>query len=454
MITTKDTVDASLRMVNHFREQEAAITAGAPAPINALRRQALQDFVAQGLPTRKTENYKYTHLQKAFALDYSFSHHRDVEEFHLETAFKCGIPQLNTHFATVRNGWYFAEQRQALPESVVLDSLMNAAAKFPDVFSKYYGQQAETSSDALVALNTMFAQDGYFLYVPRNVKIEQPIQIVNLLQGNQNAYVTQRNLIIVEPGAEVSFIICDHTLNDHHYLSNNVTEMFVGENGVARYYTVQNQHNHAVSVNSVYTYQERDARVHTHTITLHGGLIRNNLKVVLDGENGEANLYGMAFLDRKQHVDNFTQIVHAKPHCQSNQLYKNVLDDEATGAFSGRINVRRDAQKTNAFQRNNNLLLTDKAQMQTKPQLIIEADDVKCSHGATIGQINEEALFYLRSRGIAEKQARLMMMNAFSYEVVQNIAVEPLRDRINELVEKRLTGDLGRCHDCAYQCEC
>lgn len=454
MMATKDTVDTSLKMVNHFREEEAAINAGSPDAINALRKRALQDFITQGIPTRKTENYKYTHLQKAFALEYKFHHRRDLEAFHLEAPFKCGIPQIQTHMATIRNGWFYPEQKQALPASVKLESLATAAEHYPEIFAKYYGMQADTASDALVALNTMLAKDGFFLYVPRNVKIEEPIQIVNLLQGNRNAYVTQRNLIVVEPGAEVTLIICDHTLNEHQYLNNNVTELFVGENGVARCYMIQNQHNNAVSVNSVYAHQERDAQVHTHTVSLHGGLIRNNLKVVLDGENGEANLYGMAFLDRKQHVDNFTQIVHAKPHCQSNQLYKNVLDDEATGAFSGRINVRRDAQKTNAFQRNNNLLLTDKAQMQTKPQLIIEADDVKCSHGATIGQMDEEALFYLRSRGIEDKQARLMMMNAFSYEVVQNIVVEPLRDRINELVEKRLSGDLGRCHECAYQCEC
>jgi Fe-S cluster assembly protein SufD len=174
----------------------------------------------------------------------------------------------------------------------------------------------------------------------------------------------------------------------------------------------------------------------------------------MDGENCEANIYGMAFLDRKQHVDNFTQIIHAKPNCRSNQVYKNVMDDKSTGAFSGRIYVARDSQKTNAFQRNNNILLSDDAKMQTKPQLIIEADDVKCSHGATVGQIDEEALFYLRTRGIPEKDARLMMMNAFANEVIQEIKVAPMRERIDELVDKRLRGEIARCHDCDYNCEC
>jgi Fe-S cluster assembly protein SufD len=258
----------------------------------------------------------------------------------------------------------------------------------------------------------------------------------------------------VEPGAEVKLIVCDHTLNLNHYLSNSVTEFFIGEGATVDFYTVQNQHNKAHSVNSSFFSLDRDASLTTQTITLHGGLIRNNIKVILNGENSEANLYGMSFMDRKQHLDNFIQVMHEKPNCRSNQYFKNVLDDESSGAFSGRIHVKRDAQKTNAYQRNNNLLLTDKAQMQIKPQLIIEADDVKCSHGATVGQIDEEALFYLRTRGIEKSMAHLMLMNAFSYEVVRQIRVEPLRDRISELVDKRLRGDLGRCHECTYHCDC
>lgn len=456
MSVLTDNNDLSLRLAGHFRETEDLLLKESPNVLNAPRKKAFRDFVVQGIPTRKNENYKYTNLQPAFSGEYQFVHQREIKDFHLDEVFKCDVPQLNTHLVTTRNGWYYAEvsPEGILPKSVILDSLDKIAGSNSELLQNYYGLLADTSADPMVALNTSFARDGYFLHVPKNAVVEQPIQIINLLQADRDTYVTQRNLVIVEPGAEVTLILCDHTLNGHNYLNNSVTEIFVGENAVVNYYTVQNQHNNATSINSVFIRQEQNSQANTNTITLHGGLIRNNLKVVLDGENCEANMYGMAFLDRKQHVDNFTQIVHAMPHCQSNQLYKNVLDDESSGAFSGRINVRRDAQKTNAFQRNNNLLLTDKAQMQTKPQLIIEADDVKCSHGATIGQIDEEALFYLRSRGIEEKQARLMMMNAFSYEVVQNIKVEPLRDRINELVDKRLRGDVSRCHDCAYQCEC
>lgn len=448
--------DLSLRLTEQYNTlRDSLKESGAPV-LNIHRQKAFRDFVAQGIPTRKVENYKYTNLQPAFAKEFDFPVRKSANDFQLEEKFKCDVPQINTHVVTMRNGWFYAEANEAvqLPEGVILDSFENVARTRPDLVEKFYGKLADTSADAMVALNTAFAQDGYFLYVPKNVAVEQPLQIINLLQAPKDTYVTQRNLIVVEEGAEVKLILCDHTLNLQNYFFNNATEAFIGSNASLDYYTVQNQHNNSVAVNSVFVHQEQDSHLTSNTVTLHGGLIRNNLKVELDGQNCEANMFGLSFLDRKQHVDNFTQIIHGQPHCESNQLYKNVLDDESTGAFSGRIHVRRDAQKTNAFQRNNNLLLTDKAQMQTKPQLIIEADDVKCSHGATIGQIDEEALFYLRSRGIEEKQARLIMMNAFSYEVVQTIKVEPLRDRINELIERRLSGDVGRCHECAYQCDC
>jgi len=448
--------DLSLRLTEQYNTlRDSLKESGAPV-LNIHRQKAFRDFVAQGIPTRKVENYKYTNLQPAFAKEFDFPVRKSANDFQLEEKFKCDVPQMNTHVVTMRNGWFYAEANEAvqLPEGVILDSFENVARTRPDLVEKFYGKLADTLADAMVALNTAFAQDGYFLYVPKNVAVEQPLQIINLLQAPKDTYVTQRNLIVVEEGAEVKLILCDHTLNLQNYFFNNATEAFIGSNASLDYYTVQNQHNNSVAVNSVFVHQEQDSHLTSNTVTLHGGLIRNNLKVELDGKNCEANMFGLSFLDRKQHVDNFTQIIHGQPHCESNQLYKNVLDDESTGAFSGRIHVRRDAQKTNAFQRNNNLLLTDKAQMQTKPQLIIEADDVKCSHGATIGQIDEEALFYLRSRGIEEKQARLIMMNAFSYEVVQTIKVEPLRDRINELIERRLSGDVGRCHECAYQCEC
>ncbi|MBK6283113.1 MAG: Fe-S cluster assembly protein SufD [Draconibacterium sp.] len=448
--------DLTLKYIAHYNDLKELLFKGSSDIINVRRKKAFQDFVSQGIPTRKNENYKYTNLHPQFAPDYKFVIQREETDANLTEIFKCNVPQINTHLNLLYNGWFYDKNVKSgvLPQGVILDSLENMAKNNPELLQKYYGNTAETESDALVALNTAFAKDGYFLFVPKNVIFEKPIQIINLLKSENDTFTTQRNLIIVEPGASAQLILCDHTLNSNRYFSNSVTEIFVEENANLDYYTVQNQHNNSASVNSVFIQQERNSNVTTHTVSLHGGFIRNNLKIKINGENAEANMFGMAFLDKSQHIDNATQVIHAKPHCQSNQIYKYVLDDKSTGAFSGRIHVARDAQKTNAFQRNNNLLLTDTATMQTKPQLIIDADDVKCSHGATVGQIDEEALFYLRARGIDEDKARMMMMNAFAHEVVQQIKVEALRERIDELIEKRLNGEIALCHECDYNCEC
>lgn len=450
-----DKADLSLKYTAHYNEVKDELFENSSDILNAQRKKAFQNFVVQGIPTRKNENYKYTNMNQAFVPDFKFIHTKEEKKADIGEVFRCDVPQLNTNLALVFNGWFHKNETKKgdLPEGVILDSLDSISKERPELLEKY-ASLADVEEDPMVALNTAFAKDGFFLYVPKNVIVESPIQIINLLQDEKDTFSTQRNFILVEDGAKVQILLCDHTLNLNQYLNNSVTEIFAGNNAEVEFYTLQNQHNKATNINSVFIDQQRDSRVTTHTASLHGGLIRNNLKFELNGENAEANMYGMSFMDKKQHVDNFTQVIHAAPHCESNQVYKNVLDEKSTGAFSGRIHVVRDAQKTNAFQRNNNLLLTDEATMQTKPQLIIDADDVKCSHGATVGQIDEEALFYLRARGIKEDQARLMMMNAFAHEVVKEIKLEPLRDRIDELVDKRLRGEVARCHDCAYQCDC
>lgn len=449
MSVALDKADLSLKYVSHYNDVKDELFKGSSDILNVKRNKAFQDFVMQGIPTRRNENYKYTNLQPNFMPEYQFFHQKPELEANISEIFQCEVPKLDTDLILFYNGWYYNKNGAGknLAEGVILESLETAASKYPELVHKYYSTLAETDIDPLVALNTAFAKDGYFLYIPKNVVFEKPIQIVNLLKSESDCFVTQRNLVVVETGANAQLIICNHTLNQNKYLSNAVTEIFVEDNARFDYYTLQNQHNDSTSLNSVFIQQDRDTNVNSHTMSLHGGTIRNNLNVIMNGENAEANLYGMAFLDKKQHADNFIQVVHSQPNCQSNQLYKYVLDDNSSGAFAGRIHVVRDAQKTNAFQRNNNLLLTDKANMQTKPQLIIDADDVKCSHGATVGQIDEEALFYLRSRGIEEKKARLIMMNAFAHEVVQQVKIEALRNKIDDLVEKRLSGELAGDHE-------
>jgi Fe-S cluster assembly protein SufD len=444
------------RLVSLFEQNKEILNQGSSPILNRIREVSVKRFAQIGIPDFKYEDYKYTNLKPAFEKSYRQELVRESGLINLNEVFKCNIPQLDTHLVFLVNGWFYNGNNPAaaLPNGVVLGSLEQIANEQPELLQNYLNRQAGLSNDPMVALNTAFAKDGFFIHIPKGAVIEKPIQIINLLSSDDNLMATQRNLIVAEAGSQVKVLVCDHTLTSASFLYNSVSEVFVGEDALVDVYTIQNHHNQSTTINSSFYRLQRNSNLVTGTVSLHGGLIRNNLKVTFNGDHSEANVNGISFTDKKQHVDNFTMIEHAMPNCLSNQIYKNILDDESTGAFAGRIHVARDAQQTNAFQRNNNVLLSDKARMQTKPQLIIDADDVKCSHGATVGQINEEALFFLRARGIGEKEARMMLMNAFAREVVQKISIEPLRDRIDELIEKRLKGEISRCHDCDYQCNC
>ncbi|GET20853.1 Fe-S cluster assembly protein SufD [Prolixibacter denitrificans] len=456
MTEAKRNQEINQRLANLFESNVHLLEDGAGGVLNDARKPAIEAFRKQGIPDFKTENYKYTNLAKIFANE----NHRRVFAYeesnvNLHELFQCDVPELDTNLVMLTNGWYYSgnEQLTELPEGVVVTSLRKAAVEYPELVEKYYGKMADPEKDPLTALNTAFAQDGVFIYVPRSVVVEKPIQIIDLMRGGENTYATQRNLVIAEENSQVKVIFCDHTLDPQDYMVNNLTEAHVGENAVVDFYNLQNQHNKAVNLTGLYIRQERNSNVLTNTLSLHGGIVRNNLNVLIDGEHAEANLYGLALTDKSQHVDNFTFVEHAHPDCQSNQLFKNVLDDQSTGGFTGRIHVGRGAHGTLAYQRNNNVLLTGTAKMNTKPQLVIDNDDVKCSHGATVGRIDEEALFYLKSRGIAEREARLMLMYAFAHEVLQEVRVEKLGERIDELVNKRLRGEVSKCHSCVMDCE-
>jgi len=456
MSTISEKISQTDQLVLLFEQNKEILNQGSSPILNRIREVSVKRFAQIGIPDFKHEDYKYTNLKPAFEKSYRQELVRESGLINLNEVFKCNIPQLDTHLVFLVNGWFYSGNNPgaALPKGVVLGSLDQIANEQPELLQNYLNRQAGLSNDPMVALNTAFAKDGFFIHIPKGAVVEKPIQIINLLSSDNNLMATQRNLIVAEAGSQVKVLVCDHTLTSASFLYNSVSEVFVGEDALVDVYTIQNHHNQSTTINSSFYRLQRNSNLVTGTVSLHGGLIRNNLKVTFNGDHSEANVNGISFTDKKQHVDNFTMIEHAMPNCLSNQIYKNILDDESTGAFAGRIHVARDAQQTNAFQRNNNVLLSDKARMQTKPQLIIDADDVKCSHGATVGQINEEALFFLRARGIGEKDARMMLMNAFAREVVQKISIEPLRDRIDELIEKRLKGEISRCHDCNYQCNC
>jgi Fe-S cluster assembly protein SufD len=261
-----------------------------------------------------------------------------------------------------------------------------------------------------------------------------------------------RNLVILGKNSQLTLVQCDDSTNHQASFNNSVTEVAISRDAVLDHYKLQNLNDDSTLLNSTYFHQEQGSRLSTHAMSLNGGLIRNYTHVRLDGPNAEANIQGLYLMDKKQHIDNQVYVHHASPDCRSNELFKGILDDEATAVFNGHVLVDRDAQQTNAFQNNRNILLTDKAQVNTKPFLEIYADDVKCSHGATVGQLDAEALFYIRSRGICEASARLLMMYAFAAEVVNEIRIDALRERIDDMVKKRLRGELSICERCVLHC--
>ncbi len=444
-----DKISQTDQLVLQFELNKETLNQGSAPLLNQLRETAIERFAEFGIPDLKTEDYKYTNLRPAFEKSYTRELVRESGVIDLNEVFKCNVPELDTHLVFLVNGWFYNGNNPAaeMPKGVVLGSLEQIASEKPELLNDFLNRQAGLSNDPFVALNTAFARDGFVLYVPKGVVVEKPIQIVNLLSSDNDFMATQRNLVVAEAGTQVKLLVCEHTLTTCSFLANTVTEVFAGEDAIVDVYTIQNLSNQTASIGSAFFRQQRNSVLTTGVVSLHGGLIRNNLKITLDGDHAEASVNGISFTDKKQHVDNFILIEHASPNCSSNQIYKNILDEESTGAFAGRIHVARDAQQTNAFQRNNNVLMTDKAKMQTKPQLIIDADDVKCSHGATVGQIDEEALFFLRARGIGEKEARTMLMNAFASEVIRKFTILPLRERVEELISKRLNGEISRAHE-------
>jgi Fe-S cluster assembly protein SufD len=294
--------------------------------------------------------------------------------------------------------------------------------------------------------------DGLFIYIPKGTGFDYPLQVVNLPMAGLDTLLQYRNLIIMEEDTHAELIICDHTLSPFRFLTNSVTEIYAGPNARLQYIRVQNEHLNSNLITNLYIHQEAGSQVITNSITLHGGIIRNNTYVKLNAPGCDNRTYGLFFADKSQHVDNYVRIDHAQPDCSSLQLFKGILDDQATGAFNGHILVRPEGQKTNAYQVSRSILLSDQAKMNTRPQLEIYADDVRCSHGATTGQLDENALFYMRSRGIPLREARLLMLYAFAYEVIDKVSVKPLKERIIHLVDKRLRGELSRCNNCSMNC--
>ncbi len=418
--------------------------------MNSVRDEAFADFQRLGFPTRKVERYKYTDIQKLFEPDYGLNLNRLEIPINPYEVFTCGVPNLSTSLYFAVNDAFYSKAlpKTTLPEGVVVDSLSAIASKKPDLIARYYARLAKTGEDALTALNTMLAQDGLVVYVPKGVKVDRTVQIVNILRSDVDLMVNRRVLIIMEEDSEAKLLFCDDSADDRNFLSTQVIEVYVGDNATLDLYCLEETHakNHRVS--NVYVEQQANSRFNHNVITLHNGVTRNKLDLLLKGEGAECRANGCVIADKAQHVDNNTLIDHQVGHCESHELYKYVLDDKATGAFAGRVLVRKDAQKTISNETNQNLCATKTAHMYTQPMLEIYADDVKCSHGSTVGQLNDAALFYMRQRGIDRREAKLLLEFAFVNEVIDNIRLAPLRDRLHHLVEMRFRGELKNCGGC------
>lgn len=433
-----------------YDQYHSLIDSHASPILNALREKAMSDFRVTGFPSPNDEEYKHTNIPDLFAPDYGLNLNRLEIPVNPYEVFRCDVPNLSTLLYFVVNDSFYTKEnpKVKLPERVLIGSLNEMARSHPDLVQRYYGKQACTQNDGIVALNTAFVQDGFFLYVPKGVIIEKPIQLINILRGDADFMVNRRLLIILEEGAQARLLVCDHTMDKKKFLSSQVTEIYAGKNAVFDYYDIEESSLNTNRITSTFVDQAEKSNVLINGITLHNGTTRNNYRMTFSGEHAEAHLCGMAIADKKQSVDNHTFIDHAVPHCTSNELFKYVLNDSSTGSFSGRILVREGAQKTSAYQTNRNLCATKEAHMYTKPQLEIYADDVKCSHGATVGQLDENALFYLRSRGIPEAEARMLLMFAFTNDVIENVRMDALKDRLRQLVEKRFRGELDKCAGC------
>jgi Fe-S cluster assembly protein SufD len=438
-----------------FSTQLEVIAAGDDAAMTSQRQEAIAQFGELGFPTPQLEEWRNTSLEEALGRKYVFSFDRPTEKTDINSIFQCEIHNFETYLLTQRNGWYLYENSplSELPGGVIVGSLSEAVRRYPEIIAQHYGRYADIKKNGLIALNTAFAQDGIFIMVPDHVSVEKPVQMVNIVDAKEPLFLQPRHLIILGKNSRLTLVHCDDSARHETTFSNAVTEVFADEGSSFELYKMQNKDAGSSVVTSVFVHQKSNSNVQTHTLTLNGGLIRNDIYAELTGSGCDTKLYGLYLVDRQQHVDNQVYVEHAGPGNTSLQLYKGIIDDEASAVFNGHIMVHPQAQKTEAYQTNRNILLTDAAKVTAKPFLEIYADDVKCSHGVTIGQLDADALFYLRSRGICNRNARMLLMYAFAADLVNKISISLLRERLDQMVQKRLRGELSICDQCVLHCK-
>ena len=408
------------------------------------RSSALRIFQEKGFPTKKIESWKYTSLNSLLNKDYVLFPRTD-SNIDLKKVKQYFLHDIDTYKIVFIDGIYspFLSDTTHDGLDVCLLSAALSQIKYREVIDKYFNKSV-VKDESLTALNTAYAREGAYIFIPENKVSEKPIEIMHFSTGEQKSlWLQPRNLIVVEKNSQVQIIERHQSLREHNVVTNSVTEIYAHNDALVDYYKIQNDLDSASLIDGTYINQEKNSHVSVHTFSFGGNLVRNNLNYFHKGQHIMSTLKGLTILKDKQHIDHNTLVSHSKPNCESHQDYKGIFSDQSKGVFNGKIYVDKIAQKTNAFQQSNNILIDDKATINSKPQLEIFADDVKCSHGCTIGQLDEETLFYLRSRGIPRKEAKALLTYAFANNILQSVQINVLKKRINEQIAEKLGVNLG-----------
>ena len=411
--------------------------------VHDIRTQAIKKFEEEGFPTKRLENWKYTSLKKTLQHDYKLfpSKSKALEFKDIESFLINDIESYKIIFVDGKYCSHLSETTHDGMDICILSSALTQS-KYDLVIENYFDKIAK--KDGITSLNTAFSSEGSFIHIPKNIQVDKPIQIIYFSTGkNESVLYQPRNLVVVDENSQVEIIEKYHSLNDNSVLVNTVTEIYADKKSNIKHYKIQNDNNTSSLIDNTFVSQEHSSSYSLHTFSFGGELIRNNLNIFQNDERIESSINGITIIDDNQHVDHNTLIHHRKPNCNSYQDYKGIFGGKSVGVFNGRVLVEKEAQKTNAFQANNNVLISDKAAINTKPQLEIFADDVKCSHGCTVGQLDKNALFYLRSRGIAEKEATALMMYGFANKVLTSVEIPEIKARINRIIANKLGVDIG-----------
>lgn len=401
-----------------------------------LSQTANKALTSLEFPGKKWEEWRYTSVKPLVSKNYL-----PGETFSVHSIDPYLIPGLEADVYVFLNGVYAPELSRISHNKDLLQviPIHELVGENLETFKKYAGSLISVEDNIFTAINSLYIHNGICIISSKNTEGKAPVHLLHLSTSSSGAEtsIQHRNLFLAESGSHFQVVETFHSIGDHPTLRNSLSEIFVKENAKLSYLKFQSENSEASQIDHSTAHLERDSNFSIHTISFGGKVIRNNLKVILDGPNGNAHLMGLYLLDGIQHVDNHTKVDHAKPHCYSNELYKGIMADQATGVFNGRIHVFQDAQRTNAFQSNRNILLSDTSNMFTKPQLEIYADDVKCSHGATTGKLDADAMFYLRARGLNEMQAKKLLIQAFATEVTDSLEIEAAQAHLAHLIEER-----------------